>query len=137
MQNDLLENVTSSNEDEVNKEAVIDDIDTAADNDDEIRLPTDPSEWNSDNIKAWIAWVTKEFKLQPSPDYNRFPSTGKELVEFTRADFWVCAGSKLGGNTLAKHLAYLQHTATGRCMSPLNNDNDPGMDYFLYCSLLT
>lgn len=136
MQNDLLENTAATSpEDEINTEA-IDDGDNL--NDEEIRLPTDPTEWNLDNIKTWIAWVTKEFKLQPTPDYKRFPSDGKELVELNRADFWVCAGSKLGGNTLAKHLAYLQHTATGRCTSPLNNDNDPGMDYiFFIVSLFT
>lgn len=134
MQNDLLECTASSPHDEIISETVTNDGDSAAENnvnDEEIHLPTDPTEWNLDNIKTWIAWVTKEFKLQPTPDYKRFPSNGTELVEFTRADFWVCAGSKIGGNTLAKHLAYLQHTATGRCTSPLNNDNDPGTDYFL------
>lgn len=126
MQNDSLENTGSSTEDEKNEST---DADPSTDdpNNEDIRLPTDPAEWNSDNIKSWISWVTKEFKLQPPPEHNRFPSNGRELVEFSRADFWVCAGSKLGGNTLAKHLAYLQHTATGRCTSPLNNDNDPGM----------
>lgn len=139
MQNDLTEKSASSPEDEVIIESTNAATNSHADNsnDEEIRLPTDPTEWNLDNIKTWIAWVTKEFKLQPPPDYNRFPSNGTELVEFTRADFWVCAGSKYGGNTLAKHLAYLQHTATGRCTSPLNNDNDPGIDYALYCYLFT
>ncbi len=144
MQNDLLENTVGSAEDVTNKEPTSNDVDPSAESssDDDIRLPTDPTEWTSDNIKTWITWVTKEFKLQPPPDHSRFPSDGKELVEFTRADFWVCAGSKLGGNTLAKHLAYLQHTATGRCTSPLNNDNDPGTDYVFVivlnsvCSLL-
>lgn len=137
MQDDLTEKSASS-EDEVITEP-INEENPGADNsgDDEIRLPTDPTEWNLDNIKTWIAWVTKEFNIQPPPDYSKFPSNGRELVEFTRADFWVCAGSKYGGNTLAKHLAYLQHTATGRCTSPLNNDNDPGMDYVLYCYLFT
>lgn len=138
MQNDLLENTASSTEDEINNETVSNDTNTPAAaatdnlNDEEIHLPTDPTEWNSDHIKAWIEWVTKEFKLELPPDHKRFPADGKELVEFTRADFWVCAGSKLGGNTLAKHLAYLQHTATGRCTSPLNNDNDPGMAWHIF-----
>src|ERR1700744_4881373 len=121
MQNDLVEKSASSVEDEI--------VTADNSNEEEIHLPTDPTEWNLENIKTWIAWVTKEFNLQPPPDFNRFPSNGQELVEFTRADFWVCAGSKYGGNTLAKHLAYLQHTATGRCTSPLNNDNDPGISY--------
>lgn len=144
MQNDALENVSSSAEDVINIESTSNDTESTADenvDDEEIHLPTDPTEWNSDNIKAWISWVTKEFKLEPAPDSKRFPSNGTELVEFTRADFWVCAGSRLGGNTLAKHLAYLQYTATGRCTSPLNNDNDPGMcssphivhDFFFLC----
>lgn len=144
MQNDSLENVASNTEVEIpiiiENETVDKDAHSSSDEnvaDEEIHLPTDPTEWNADNIKTWISWVTKEFKLEPSPDHNRFPSIGKDLVEFTRADFWVCAGSKLGGNTLAKHLAYLQHTATGRCTSPLNNDNDPGMDYFHFIVILT
>lgn len=144
MQNDLLENAASSAEDVIkNVEANRDDIEPpAADenlDDEEIHLPTDPIEWNADNIKAWISWVTKEFKLEPTPDFNRFPSTGRELIECKRADFWVCAGSKLGGNTLAKHLAHLQYTATGRCTSPLNNDNDPGIcvTFCAYCSSIS
>lgn len=68
----------------------------------------------------------KTKNIQPAPIPSRFPQTGEELVTLSRAEFWVCAGSKYGGNTLAKHLAFIIRDATGRCTSPLTNENDPG-----------
>lgn len=85
-----------------------------------------PSDWTSDEIKSWLNWSTKEFSIEPSPDHSKFPDSGNELVKMTRADFWVCAGSKRGGNLLAKHMAYLLYRATGRSHSPLLSDEDPG-----------
>lgn len=82
------------------------------------------------NIKSWLDWITKEFKLNPAPVLSRFPSTGKELVELSRAEFWVCAGSKEGGNKLAEHIAYLIHDATGRNISSLLHREDPGISFF-------
>lgn len=87
---------------------------------------SDPSEWTASNIDSWLAWTTKKFNIEPAPMIARFPTTGAELVKMSRAEFWVCAGSKNGGNTLSMHIAHLIHSATGRCTSPMLNDNDPG-----------
>lgn len=89
-------------------------------------ISKDPSEWNTLNIKTWLEWVTKQFSISPKPVLSRFPSTGRELIELSRADFWVCAGTKTGGNILAKHIACRIQSATGRIMDLLFCDKDPG-----------
>lgn len=97
-----------------------------------IFISIDPSEWNKLNIKSWLDWITKEFKLNPAPVLSRFPSNGKELVELSRAEFFVCAGSREGGNKLAEHIAYLIHDATGRNIRSLLHREDPGISFFLF-----
>lgn len=89
-------------------------------------FPQDPAEWNAQHIESWLEWTTREFQIDPPPQTVRFPTTGQELVSLSRADFWVCAGSKLGGNLLAKHIAHLIQSSTGRSQSPLLSDEDPG-----------
>lgn len=86
----------------------------------------DPCEWNSANIKIWLDWSAKKFMLKPKPIYSRFPTTGVELSEMSRAEFWVCAGSKTGGNKLAKHIAHSIYSATGRNLTSLLDNDDPG-----------
>lgn len=86
----------------------------------------DPSEWNAANIKTWLNWSTKKFDIKPPPVRSRIPNTGKELVELSKAEFWVCAGSKHGGNTLAKYIAWKVYDATGKWIPSLQNKNDPG-----------
>ena len=86
----------------------------------------DPKEWDAANIKSWLTWMTKKFQLNPAPVLSRFPESGEALIKYSRADFWVCAGTKEGGNILAKYIAHLIHSSTGRSTSPLLNDNDPG-----------
>lgn len=86
----------------------------------------DPTEWDTANIKSWLNWMTKKFNIDPSPTRSRFPKTGKELVEMSKAEFWVCAGSKYGGNKLAEYIAWKIYDATGRPMSELQNRQDPG-----------
>jgi ETS-type family, other len=44
----------------------------------------------------------------------------------TKADFWVCAGSKEGGNIVAKHFAYLLYSVTGNEQKALLDEKDPG-----------
>ena len=62
----------------------------------------------------------------------RFPQAGSELAPFTKADFWVCAGSAAGGNTLAKHFAHLvRHAGRNKGsgsggQQELESDIDPG-----------
>lgn len=74
----------------------------------------------------WLKWITREFTIVPEPYAERFPETGRELCEMSRADFWVCAGSKTGGNVLAKHIAHLIYSCTGQSRKSLLSDDDPG-----------
>ncbi|XP_053661839.1 DNA-binding protein D-ETS-6-like [Anopheles marshallii] len=76
-------------------------------------VPNNPHQWNAEHVSAWILWVSKNFDIYPPLEPARFPPTGEEIAQFTVADFWVCAGSAAGGNTLAKHFAHLIHTGTG------------------------
>lgn len=95
------------------------------DNDALVMVPSDPNEWTAEHISNWLKWITKKFEIDPQPDQSRFPTTGKELCAMTRADFWVCAGSRQGGIILAKHFAHWLHSGTGRATSPFLNDNEP------------
>uniref|UniRef100_A0A1A9WKY6 ETS domain-containing protein n=1 Tax=Glossina brevipalpis TaxID=37001 RepID=A0A1A9WKY6_9MUSC len=88
-------------------------------------VPVDPRVWNSDHIASWVTWMSKQFNLKPEPDILRFPTSGAELCKMTRAEFWVCAGSREGGIAFAKHLAFTLHSITGRESSPMLNDNEP------------
>uniref|UniRef100_A0A182PA78 ETS domain-containing protein n=1 Tax=Anopheles epiroticus TaxID=199890 RepID=A0A182PA78_9DIPT len=105
--------------------------DSSADSDGEdselVYLPNDPHEWDAELVSAWISWVSKNFDIFPPLEPARFPSSGTELAQFSKADFWVCAGSAAGGNTLAKHFAYLiRHGTEGSSVSPeLDSDIEP------------
>ncbi|XP_065095208.1 DNA-binding protein D-ETS-6-like isoform X2 [Ochlerotatus camptorhynchus] len=101
-----------------------------------IYVPTNPLEWTSDHIASWVQWVSKKFKIFPSLEPVRFPNNGVELGKFTKADFWVCAGSKAGGDTLSKHFAHLLQIGTGIEDKLLGNDVDPGGQIQLWQFLL-
>ncbi|XP_049282722.1 DNA-binding protein D-ETS-6-like isoform X2 [Anopheles funestus] len=90
-------------------------------------VPNNPHQWNAEHVTAWISWVSKNFDIYPPLEPARFPPTGQEIAQFTKADFWVCAGSAAGGNTLAKHFAHLIHTGTGdgNVGQKLASDIDP------------
>ncbi|KAH8409515.1 hypothetical protein KR222_007699 [Zaprionus bogoriensis] len=88
-------------------------------------VPVDPHAWTAEDIAGWVKWLTRKFKIEPEPDITRFPKDGKELCQLSRADFWVCAGSRLGGILLAKHFALSLYRATGRETSPMLNENEP------------
>ncbi|XP_011189558.3 DNA-binding protein D-ETS-6-like [Zeugodacus cucurbitae] len=90
-----------------------------------VKVPLDPHAWNTDDIAKWVKWLTNQFKIDPEPDIARFPTTGAELCELSRADFWVCAGSRQGGIILAKHFALTLYSATGRETSPMLNEDEP------------
>nr|XP_014090996.2 DNA-binding protein D-ETS-6-like [Bactrocera oleae]XP_036222630.1 DNA-binding protein D-ETS-6-like [Bactrocera oleae] len=90
-----------------------------------VKVPLDPHAWSTDDIAKWVKWLTKHFKIDPEPDISRFPTTGAELCELSRADFWVCAGSRQGGILLAKHFALTLYSATGRETSPMLNEDEP------------
>ncbi|XP_065356518.1 DNA-binding protein D-ETS-6-like [Calliphora vicina] len=90
-----------------------------------VEVPLDPRVWKAEHIAGWVKWMTKQFKIEPEPDIARFPTTGTELCTLSRAEFWVCAGSREGGILFAKHFALTLHSATGRETSPMLNDNEP------------
>ncbi|XP_037817862.1 DNA-binding protein D-ETS-6 isoform X1 [Lucilia sericata] len=90
-----------------------------------VEVPLDPRVWKAEHIAGWVKWMTKQFKIEPEPDIARFPTTGAELCTLSRAEFWVCAGSREGGILFAKHFALTLHSATGRETSPMLNDNEP------------
>ncbi|XP_052837961.1 DNA-binding protein D-ETS-6 isoform X1 [Drosophila gunungcola] len=90
-----------------------------------VEVPVDPHAWSSEDIASWVKWTTRKFKLDPEPFIDRFPKDAQELCELTRADFWVCAGSRRGGMLLSKHFALSLYHATGRETSPMLNDDDP------------
>ncbi|XP_016945751.2 DNA-binding protein D-ETS-6 isoform X1 [Drosophila suzukii] len=90
-----------------------------------VEVPVDPHAWSSEDIASWVKWATRKFQLDPKPDVDRFPKDAQELCELTRADFWVCAGSRRGGMLMAQHFALSLYHATGRETSPMLNDNEP------------
>lgn len=90
-----------------------------------VEVPLDPRVWKAEHVAGWVKWMTKQFNIEPEPDITRFPTTGAELCTLSRAEFWVCAGSREGGILFAKHFALTLHSATGREMSPMLNDNEP------------
>lgn len=88
-------------------------------------LPADPRVWDSGHIRSWINWITRKFNIDPKPDLARFPTNGNDLCALSKADFWVCAGSKEAGIIVSKHFAHTLYYATGRETSPILNDDDP------------
>ncbi|KAK6172275.1 GA-binding protein alpha chain isoform X2 [Patella vulgata] len=51
-----------------------------------LKIPFDPMQWNEVHVKHWIQWALKEFGLHDvNPD--TFNMTGKQLAEMTHADF--------------------------------------------------
>lgn len=86
---------------------------------------TDPSDWDSTKIRTWLKWSTEQFKLDPKPMFERFPKTGTELINMGQADFWVCAGSRRGGQVLARFILDWNHKACGRWLEHLHAEIDP------------
>uniref|UniRef100_A0A182MEW8 ETS domain-containing protein n=1 Tax=Anopheles culicifacies TaxID=139723 RepID=A0A182MEW8_9DIPT len=112
--------------------------DSDGEDSEQIYVPNNPHQWNAEHVSAWISWVSKNFDIFPPLEPARFPSTGQEIAQFTKADFWVCAGSAAGGNTLAKHFAHFIHIGTGdrNVGQRLASDIDPGGQIQLWQFLL-
>lgn len=90
-----------------------------------IFLPGDPREWEPEHIEQWLNWATKQFKIDPALQKEKFPETGAEICKMTKADFWVCAGTKYGAEKLAKYLAHSLYKVTGTEDKELLSDEDP------------
>ncbi|XP_050081788.1 DNA-binding protein D-ETS-6-like [Anopheles aquasalis] len=91
----------------------------------QIYVPKDPREWTAEHVSTWLLWVSKNFHIFPPIEPARFPDTGHEIARFSKADFWVCAGSKAGGSALARHFAHLLHTGTGIEDRQLSSNTEP------------
>lgn len=114
MQNDDSENILSS--ESVQKNNKSRENSGAEDSEEEdssiVFVPRNPCEWNQENIASWIVWLSKKFKIHPKLEPGRFPQDALELTKFTKDCFWVCAGSNIGGNIIAKHYGYLLKNAS-------------------------
>jgi hypothetical protein len=87
-------------------------------------MSTDPAEWNAGHVRSWLKWSSRQFSLNPEPEADKFPTSGAELLELSRAEFETKAGSARAGRLLAIHLAHLRHSVTGRSTSPLHDHVD-------------
>lgn len=92
-----------------------------------VYVPTNPLEWTTEHIHSWINWLSKKYEIFPPLEPVRFPTSGTDLAKFTKADFWVCAGSKAGGDILARFYAHHRQIGSGGGIedSTLANDVDP------------
>ncbi|XP_040358891.1 retroviral integration site protein Fli-1 homolog isoform X4 [Ixodes scapularis] len=52
----------------------------------QVRLPADPRQWDSSDIRAWLSWVSAKFGLSRLDD-TRFPDNGPALCALTLSDF--------------------------------------------------
>ncbi|XP_050508903.1 DNA-binding protein D-ETS-6-like [Diabrotica virgifera virgifera] len=104
----------------LNKESTEDGDKPTNDVDEMVLVPTDPFEWTTTHIKSWLEWCTRKFSLHPKPDPQRFPGTGPEVCDLSRSEFEDRAASSRSGKILAKYIAHLRHSVTGRASSPLN-----------------
>nr|CAH7722936.1 unnamed protein product [Callosobruchus chinensis] len=85
----------------------------------QVLVPADPLEWNSIHIKSWLAWIAKKFSLHPVPDPDRFPKSGTEICDLTTAEFEDRSLSSRSGLILAKYIAHLRHSVTGKASNLL------------------
>lgn len=133
MQNDDNEHILSESVQEKNKSSENSGAEDSED-EDTIFVPRDPYEWTQENIASWIVWLSKKFKIYPKLEPGRFPQDALELTKFTKACFWVCAGSNVGGNVVAKHYGYLlKNAATGTTPDEsLLSEADPGILSVVY-----
>ncbi|CAH1964756.1 unnamed protein product [Acanthoscelides obtectus] len=79
-----------------------------------VLVPADPQEWNSVHIQSWLAWITKKFSLYPVPDPENFPKSGTEICALTTVEFEDRSASSRSGIILAKYIAHVRHSVTGK-----------------------
>lgn len=129
--NNEIEKINKSKSESENED------DDHEDPDELIFLPRNPNEWDEKNISTWVNWISKKFKCDPKLETSRFPTDSQELLKFTKADFWVCSGSGVSGNIVAKHYGYLLQNATGIADSSLFSDLEPGKIFLISILLHT
>lgn len=105
-----------------------DDDDTDEDNSGQPVLFSDPRRWDANDIQAWLRWQGRQCKIKPKLEAAQFPSQGSDLVQMSRADFVISAGSRSGGRFLALFLGDRMRLETGQC-SQLSLDEEPGMSF--------
>ncbi|XP_017772155.1 PREDICTED: DNA-binding protein D-ETS-6-like [Nicrophorus vespilloides] len=118
----VLERTTSTEKvpNIVNKDSSSDDEDV--DDDPEVLVPSDPIEWNEANIESWLKWCKQKFLTGVALDPKKFPKSGKDLCNLTVSDFEKLVEDERTAKLLAKYIAHLRHSITGRASSPLNID---------------
>jgi hypothetical protein len=97
-----------------------------------IYVPDNPTSWTEKHIETWIKWATKQFDIEPQPDPKRFPTTGDELVKFTKADFYMTCGSIEGGKSLVQHFKYLMERIKYDFDESLNSEEDPSKKFIIF-----
>lgn len=83
---------------------------------------SDPHEWQSQHVRSWLSWSTRQWKLRPPPDSSLFPEDGVSLCALRGIELKAAAGSPRAARLLRRHLKLLRHSATGRPLSPDSTD---------------
>ncbi|XP_066591455.1 DNA-binding protein D-ETS-6-like [Prorops nasuta] len=74
-----------------------------------VMVPSDPSEWNASHVNSWLSWCSRAFSINPVPESDSLPKTGKELLKLSLEDWQRIPD----GRILARHLGYFRLQATG------------------------
>ncbi|XP_064471639.1 retroviral integration site protein Fli-1 homolog [Ornithodoros turicata] len=74
------------------------------DEEEQVRLPADPTKWDSNDIVAWLGWVSRKFGLE-SLDASKFPDSGVALCALTLHEFRQKTGDVRAADILNTFLA--------------------------------
>lgn len=96
--------------------------------DDVMYVPADPRTWNEKDVQNWIRFLSKNFEFKVPLDGSRFPKTGAELATFSKADFYIIAGSFEGGKIVADHFKYYMENVTTDVHETLKSAEEPSKD---------
>lgn len=83
---------------------------------------SDPHEWQSQHVRSWLTWSTRQWKLRLPLDSSLFPEDGVSLCALRGPELKAAAGSSRAARLLRRHLKILRHSATGRPLSPDTTD---------------
>jgi len=62
-----------------------------------LKIPSDPTQWNKGHVEHWIQWAVKEFKLQNVNTDGFSRKSGRQLCATTRPQFLGLVPSDPGG----------------------------------------